>query len=459
MATYTNQIVVIDSGKLKKISSNDFLEIAHTSVTGNVLHITTGSMLMSSGNLEVNGNVTITGSLTLNNANIGVGSGSITGGTGTFNELHVSGSTTIMGDLTVNGTTTTINSSVITIDDPVFMVNKFNNISNTGSLPSAIGELEGIGFDYWKQESVGSSLITSGSVYLITATGTFDWSTNTFGAPTGSIVEGQTTFTATTGGSISGVHSAAVRQRVESGFFGFSNELNAFTVVEGDYSGVGELVAGSSSLGQVVVGKVKASRYDSSEGILDGSNLYLYPSGTNESEVLSLSFTGGAFNITTNITSDLELRVGSQSILKLDSATNSVVFEKEAGVLLPTTSSNEIVGNRVLCLDTAGKLKHSDADNTAVQELIGVSLGASSGDDGLLVHTIFGAKVGIEKDPGATGSYTVGQPVYLSTDDAGGYVTNVAPTGGYVYRAGIVVADDLEFTTVLWMPKLVADLG
>ena len=86
MATYTDQLVVVHSGSIKKVSSSD--------------------NLILSGNLELGPAATLTIQSTGSIQHLNV-----------LENLDVTGNAIVTGDLTVNVTTTTINSTTVQIDD------------------------------------------------------------------------------------------------------------------------------------------------------------------------------------------------------------------------------------------------------------------------------------------------------------------------------------------------------
>jgi|10_taG_2_1085330.scaffolds.fasta_scaffold00695_9 hypothetical protein len=97
----TDELAISDAGTLKRMD----VSVLQTYLQSNLTFTTNTDVSVSKDNLET--------TLALIDTNYTIGSGSSIDGT-------ISGDLTINGDLIVSGTTTTINSTVVTVDDPIF---------------------------------------------------------------------------------------------------------------------------------------------------------------------------------------------------------------------------------------------------------------------------------------------------------------------------------------------------
>jgi len=86
--------------------------------------LTKFTVAFTSGDTNIAGTLDVSGAVNLNNTtgstSATTGALVIDGGTGIAENLYVGGNIDVTGDLTVNGTTTTVNSTVVTVDDPIF---------------------------------------------------------------------------------------------------------------------------------------------------------------------------------------------------------------------------------------------------------------------------------------------------------------------------------------------------
>ena len=97
----TDELAISDAGTLKRMD----VSVLQTYLQSNLTFTTNTDVSVSKDNLET--------TLALMDTNYTIGSGSSIDGT-------ISGDLTINGDLIVSGTTTTVNSTVVTVDDPIF---------------------------------------------------------------------------------------------------------------------------------------------------------------------------------------------------------------------------------------------------------------------------------------------------------------------------------------------------
>lgn len=142
------QVVQDDSGTITVSTTDDQDLKVKTGGTGQLkLETAAGGKVLLNGNVELNstnkvtshwtvGNVKVDGSTITNeatNENLNL----VTTGTGKINfadDVTAAGSITVTGDLTVNGTTTSVNSTVMTVNDPLIVLNDGASGSNAKDL-------------------------------------------------------------------------------------------------------------------------------------------------------------------------------------------------------------------------------------------------------------------------------------------------------------------------------------
>jgi cytoskeletal protein CcmA (bactofilin family) len=142
------QVLQDDSGTITvSTTTNQDLKLV-TSGTGDLkIECAAGGNIEMNGDIQLNASNKVTGHWTVGNVKIDGSSitnsannenlNLVTTGTGKINfadDVTAAGSITVTGDLTVNGTTTTVNSTVMTVTDPLILLNEGASGSNAKDL-------------------------------------------------------------------------------------------------------------------------------------------------------------------------------------------------------------------------------------------------------------------------------------------------------------------------------------
>ena len=223
--------------------------------------LTKFTVAFTSGDTNIAGTLDVSGAVNLNNTtgstSATTGALVIDGGTGIAENLYVGGNIDVTGDLTVNGTTTTVNSTVVTVDDPIF------TLGGDTAPTTDDNKDRGIEFrwhDGTANTAAGSFVI--GVEYVIITSGDTDFTL--IGAADSNP---GTVFTATGAGDALTTGTALATSAQKLGFFGYDDSIGQFTFIP-DATNASEVFSGTS--GDVTFGN----------GTFDGTSAVKVPVGT-----------------------------------------------------------------------------------------------------------------------------------------------------------------------------------
>ena len=111
-------VITVDAkGRITAITTSAISSSANLAIAGGT---GTDTVVVGTDTLTFEGGTGVTTTVTNNKVSFAIGQAVGTGSNVTFNDISAGGNLTVTGNLTVNGTTTTVNSTVVTIDDPIF---------------------------------------------------------------------------------------------------------------------------------------------------------------------------------------------------------------------------------------------------------------------------------------------------------------------------------------------------
>lgn len=459
MATYTDQLVVYQSGSLKKIGDSETVEIYGIELTSSLTvpesGLTIGSTAVTSTAAELN---VLDGATSSNNT------------TGKAAILGTNGNLTIAGDLTVNGATTTIESTTLTVDDKNIELGTVATPTDTTADGGGI-TLKGASDKTFNWIDATDSWTSSEHLDLANSKefkieGTSVLSATTLGAGvTSSSLTSVGTLTSLTVDNIS----------IDGSTIGHTDDTDLLTLADGVVTVAGEVSVTTLDIGGTDItataaelNVLDAGTAGSSVTLADGDSFIIGDaSASNATSKALLSDLKTYMNASAagSIAAD-DISVGDASVT-LETSSGSVDI-KDFGqgstqlTILDTNSSDFTSGDIVaLAQGASGGLVLADKDATSYP--VGVSIenslnSARSGSAANIdVVTLWGSKVTVNI---ASASPDVGVPVYLGDDGAG---TVTAPTAGSIYRLGFTTEDNsggsVTSAEVLWMPQFIADLG
>jgi hypothetical protein len=469
MANYSDQLVAVSNGSIKRITASDSITLTASSLsmTSGNLRLVEGDVILESGSLSISGDVVTSGNST---ASGGSFSGNVTiGGT-----LEVTGNTTLNGDLTVNGTTTSVQSQTLEVKDAFIKVGDGNVLASTGK---DLGLLFSIG-DGASEDQDNRAVFwdSSESEFAIADVDTFSATSFSAGDPT--VVE------------YSPLRALALRAGA-----------SADTEVVFDASGISSAasLSLSSSAGSVDLSSATTMELASTGAmhingtaavtLTAGAGLDINVTGSITADATTSIDLNSTTTTTIDSTGDMTLSTGADLIVASTAsvgvtAGSSMSLTADADISVSSSSGfiiADVVGagiswNGIKSSSTsiaAGMVLQvaSDGTNTYVEEStgqnmpIGISLAAVTGLTGgvysngaIKLHTFRGLPAPLYMGASAPTKSNNGSIVYLDNSNSHGTLT--APTSGVIYRLGVLTGADGVTTTpeVLWDPEFIADL-
>lgn len=472
MATYTDQLVVYNSGKIKKTSSGDTIQ-----VTGNI-HIEDGAYDLDIKSHDGTNGLKLAGTVVTSTAaelNI------LDGVTATASEINVldgatnsnttdgkavilgtGGNLTLAGNLTVNGTTTTVNSTTVTIDDPIFTL-------GGDTAPSSDDNKDrGIEFRYYDTQArvgfMGWDDSASGFTLLKNATN----NSEVFSGTAADLTLADLTFANLNDGTITiagfvdednmSSDSATLVPTQQSVKAYVDAQITAQDLdIQGDDAIALSIdldsetltIAGGTGIETSGAGNQISVAIDSTVATLTGSQTLTNKTLT--SAVLNGTISGTSIKDEDDMSSDSASHLATQQSIK------AYVDSQTGGAASNSTTFNvaeAIAANEIVAIESLGRVSKSGTTN---YEIVGVATAAQA---------TVGSSVSVRTTPGGAAvtikavgtAVSAGDVLYASTGTAGACTKDV-PTSGTVYRVGYATADESSDTvSVLWMPQFIAEL-
>lgn len=471
MATYTNQLVVYDSGSIKKIAAGDVL------VFGDSSRLSLGAgedlKLYHDGTDSYIANAT--GELKIATETAGV---AITIGNSSSSEVTIADNLTVAGDLTVNGDTTTVSTTNTVVSDKLLELGNGTTGSPSGDAGIVIerGDSDNaiIAWDETNDQfilgtttatgaSSGTLSITSGrlSISSLTLGGTAVTST----AAELNILDGVTATTAEIN-ILDGVTATTAELNILDGVTASASELNLLDATAGSSlalaAGDGFIIndaSDSNATKKVLISDLTS--FFASSGSTTADNI------TAGSSAVEITTTSGDVVVDAPSGQSVDLQVAGSNVVEVAGdrvdvsqdlilGANGVIEITEGGPSTASISSGLIVAaHHSSSNDT---LISADQSIAANSDVIGVALEAVSGSGTYRVASLQGCSVTVKKADGDD-SIAAGTIMYLSTS---GLATSSAPTANVVHRIGYAIEasnDTADTVKIVWMPQFIADLG
>ena len=488
MATYTDQLVVYQSGSLKKIGDTETIEVHGIELTSSLTvpesGLTIGSTAVTSTAAELNA---LDGATSSNDT------------TGKAAILGTNGNLTIAGDLTVNGTTTTIESTTLTVDDKNIELGTVASPTDTTADGGGI-TLKGTTDKTFNWVDATDSWTSSEHLDLASTkefkiAGTSVLSATTLGA-------GVTSSSLTSVGTLTSLLVDNVS--IDGSTIGLSSDTDLITLADNLVTVAGEISVTTLDIGgtnvtataselNVLDGDTAASSItlQGTDGLVvnDGGtmkqipvsdlNTYISTSGVAADDIsdgdaaVEISTSTGnitldapsTFSVNLAVNGDTELQVTSEAVTVSEplvlgdtSGGAGIILSVDAGYAT-AIAVGDIVG---LTDGASGGLELTSSSLASTSTPVGVALEASSAStaDSIRVNTVFGSQVNVS----ANASISPGRGAFIYLDSNSGKVTNDVSsfTTGQIWRLGVTTADYSAGATslnIIWMPQFIADLG
>ena len=470
MATYTNQLVVYDSGSIKKIAAGDVL------VFGDSSRLSLGAgedlKLYHDGTDSYIANAT--GGLKIATETSGV---AITIGHST-SEVTIADNLTVTGDLTVNGDTTTVSTTNTVVEDKLLELGNGTTGSPSGDAGIIIerGDSDNA-IIAWDESAdvfvLGTTTATGASSgHLTISAAGLSISALTLGGTAVSstaaelnILDGVTSTTAELN-ILDGVTATTAELNILDGVTASASELNLLDATAGSSltlaAGDGLIIndaSDSNATKKVLISDL--TTFFASSGSTTADNI------TAGSSAVEITTTSGDVVVDAPSGQSVDLQVAGSNVVEVAGdrvdvsqdlilGANGVIKITEGGPSTASISSGLIVASAASTGSANNTL--TTADQTSDSEVIGVALEAISGSGTYRVASLQGCSVTVKKADGDD-SIAAGTIMYLSTS---GLATSSAPTSNVVYRVGYAIEasnDTADTVKIVWIPQFIADLG
>lgn len=471
MATYTDQLVVYDSGSIKKIAAQDVLVFGDSTE----LALGAGSDLKLYHDGTDSYITNATGDLKIATETSGV---AITIGH-TTSEVTIADNLTVTGNLTVSGETTTVSTTNTVVADKLFELG--NGTTGTPSGDAGIVIERGDSDNAiiaWDESAdvfvLGTTTATGASSgdLTITAAGlsisalTLGGTAVTSTAAELNLLDGVTATTAELN-ILDGVTATAAELNILDGVTASAAEINLLDATAGSSltlaAGDGFIIndaSDSNATKKVLVSDLTA--FFASSGSTAADNI------TAGSSAVEITTTSGDVVVDAPSGQSVDLQVAGANVVEVAGdrvdisqdlvlGANGVIEITEGGPSTASISAGLIVAAHHSSNNDT--LVTADQATAANSDVIGVALEAISGSGTYKVASLQGCSVTVKKPSSGDDSIVAGTIMYLSTS---GLATSAVPTSNVVHRLGYAIEasnDTAHTIKIVWAPQFIADLG